>query len=424
MSFVEHVTTLVYAIEAFIRAIWMTPVGKVFILSLLAVTIGAGVWAGATRWIWSRRNVVYVSTRIGVTFLAAVTAFLVAAALGTTQAVFAASTAIVSVQFGLAWSAKKAASVVVPAVLGVISAYLVTLAGLNGFFAVSVAALVALSVGHMFGLTSETAAGVAATAVFAASLGSALTEATMVDRIVATVVGGVIGVAIAAIPLGGHPLKLASARVDDLALDVARAWHSCGRVVTEGIEYATASETLTQSRDVQKRVDEAADMVHAGLAHSRWSLSTRQSLQDASRLARRWTFVRHGADQVNSVARAIFDSVGTVPARSLSENTDVKVALISAGDVFVTFADDATDQSVVSSAAMLVDSTVLAAASSVNSSSDTAALLLGGNVLAGIRQVAFGAQAGAGLATDVPEVDSAFARKKKSVRADTGRTQT
>ncbi len=413
MSAMQVLTDALLHVEQVLVSAWETPGGKAVLAGVAVSGCAAAIYFG-----WKRRthitpgSVRRTCAHVALTLIAACIAWSVAGLLGATATTFAAAAAVVSVQLGLAWSVTTALSVIVPTVGGLISAQLAITVGFDGLGAILVAAGVALAVGRMFGLDPERAAGVAATAVFASSLGDLLTETTVVDRVVCTTLGAFIGVVCAAIPLGGSPVRVASRQVDEVSLQVAAVWAQAAATVRAALTYSDAAKLLAASRDLFDVVDRANEVVEAGLGHARWSLLT-DAQDEVGALATRWTMVRHGVEQVNSVSRVLFDAVGTDAAEQLSASPLVADALAAAGDVFTTLSVPLSGDRSVQNAASMVESVAVSAASTMKSSADTSAMLLGGSVLSGARQVAFGAFGSDAVASDKPELDDVMPNLKK-----------
>ena len=398
MTVIDQIMQMVTAVENFMQTCYESFFGKILLVILTLVVLVLLVRYAKTHVNPHRFRFLL---RVLVTAGAAGVAWQLVSSMGSNSAAFAASAAVVSVQLGLAWSLKDAGRVIGATTVGVVVAYItVHLAG-AGVLAVVAAVTAALLAGRFMGMGLDGAAAVASTSVFAASLGNSLTDFIVVDRVIATLVGAIVGVVAGAIPATGSPLKIAEKRVQSISVQLSKLYSDLADVVTKSVPKQDAEVLLKRSRDLQKQVQESEQTIEAAIGHARWSPLT--SAQNAAgSLVYKWTLVRHGVQQANNTARALFDVSDTDAATRLSTTpASVSGVLQQAAAVYKSTYDTSAMVALGHDAALASD----VAASELHDEDDTKTLMLGGEIVSSVSRTVGVNKNNKSISTDTPPLD-------------------
>ncbi|GAB2614884.1 hypothetical protein Aab01nite_27040 [Paractinoplanes abujensis] len=275
----------------------------------------------------------------------------------------AARTVLVSgVAAGLAWSAAGLLHLAGPVIAAIsatlsvqISSHASVREGAKRLLATVAAIGVAVAVWHFFGLHWWSIAVIAgcglaagrllrlgdgAVAVPATSLGilvagSSITEAYMWQRVAATALGIVVGVILSPLVGGETPLERARAKLSHVSAEIALLLGDLGAGARGGYTREEATEWLARSRGLGENLADAVTAVDDLSKQARWSLTT--PVAQVVPLQQTLRALEHGVDQVNSVARSMFDAIATPMTAGVPEQ--IGHVLTTAAEAFAAHAD-------------------------------------------------------------------------------------
>jgi uncharacterized membrane protein YgaE (UPF0421/DUF939 family) len=164
--------------------------------------------------------------------------------------------------------------------------------------------------------------------------GSAVTEAFVWERIAATTLGIVVGVILSPLVGGMTPLERARWQLARLSTEIADLLGRLGAGVREGYDPEQAEQWLARSRELGDDLDEAGAAVDDLLRQARWSLTT--PVARVTPLHQTLRALEHGVQQVNSVARSMFDAAAT--PRPVGVPQPIGQVLTAASDAFAAHA--------------------------------------------------------------------------------------
>ncbi|MBL7261370.1 FUSC family protein [Paractinoplanes lichenicola] len=275
----------------------------------------------------------------------------------------AARTVLVSaVAAGLAWSAAGLLHLAGPVIAAIsatlsvqISSHASVREGARRLLATVAAIGVAVGVWHFFGLHWWSVAVIAgcglaagrllrlgdgAVAVPATSLGilvagSSITEALMWQRVAATALGIVVGAILSPLVGGETPLERARQKLAHLSAEIALLLGDLGAGARGGYTREAAAEWLARSRGLGEDLADAVTAVDDLSKQARWSLTT--PVAHVVPLQQTLRALEHGVDQVNSVARSMFDAIATPMTAGVPEQ--IGHVLTTAAEAFAAHAD-------------------------------------------------------------------------------------
>lgn len=320
---------------------------------------------------------------IGVTGAASAAAWTLAGSAGLTAQVTATIAAVLTVQVSLHWSFRGGASMAVATLAGLLLAYgLYRTTGIHGW-SVPLVVVSALVVGRALRLGPEGSLQVPATSLFVFVMGERLTDALILDRIAATVLGVGVGMAFSLVAHPRQPKDRASTELARLSTDIATVLRRLSAGLAVGYTREDAAAWLRSSRALETRLDRARTAVDAAEGQARWSLVS--STADAADLTARLSVLTLAVGQVRGIARTLYDGMvdgAPVPPESLAR------LLSGTAEAFAAHAealgDDRATGTVVQQALARVRDDQVDALTSVRNADDTQVWLLSGPILSDV----------------------------------------
>ncbi|AEV85745.1 hypothetical protein ACWT_4723 [Actinoplanes sp. SE50] len=285
---------------------------------------------------WCRRHVDPAVLRSGlVTAVAAGIAWAAAGTLHLAGPVTAAISATLSVQLSSHASVREGTQRLIGTLAGL--GLTVAVWGVFGLTPWTIAAITGcgLAAGRLLRL-GESSVTVPATSLGILVGGSAVTEAYVWERIAATALGIVVGAILSPLVGGMTPLERAAWNLDRLSGEIARLLAALGDGVRDGYTREQAEQWLARSRDLGADFDEAATAVDDMIRHAHWSLTT--PVAKVTPLRDTLHALEHGVQQVNSVARSMFDAAATPHAPVIP--APIAPVLTAAAEAFAERSDD------------------------------------------------------------------------------------
>ena len=185
---------------------------------------------------------------IGVTALAACTAWVAALLLDISSPVPAAVGAVITVALSLNRSLRSGLSLVGATAAALVVAFaLYQWWGLH-VWTVGVLVVVSLVIGRLMRLGPEGSLQIPATALFVYVMGEALTNDVIISRIAATLLGVAIGLLFSFIAHPERPEERMTERLSDLGSRLGAVLVAMGHVSSESVSRRQATEWLTQAR--------------------------------------------------------------------------------------------------------------------------------------------------------------------------------
>jgi uncharacterized membrane protein YgaE (UPF0421/DUF939 family) len=247
------------------------------------------------------RSVLVTGVAAGIAWSAAETLHLVGP-------VTAAISATLSVQMSSHASVREGAKRLVGTLAGIGVAV-----GIWGVFGASewtiaVIAGCGLALGRLLRL-GDSAATVPLTSLGILVGGTVVTETFVWERVAATVLGIVVGVILSPLVGGMTPLERARHRLAHLSSEIAALLDRLAAGVRDGYDREQAAQWLARSRELDEDVEDAVTAVDELSRQARWSLTT--PVARVTPLDQTLRALEHGVQQVNSVARSMFDAAAT-----------------------------------------------------------------------------------------------------------------
>jgi hypothetical protein len=169
--------------------------------------------------------------------------------------------------------------------------------------------------------------------------GSALTGEVAWERVAATGLGIVVGVILSPLVGGMTPLERAHSKLAYLSTEIARLLGDLGAGAARGYGRDQATQWLARSRALGETLGEAVDAVEELDRQARWSLTT--PLAEVAPVHHTFRVLEHGVQQVNSVARSMFDAAATPDHPGVPD--DIGPLLAAASEAFAAHASLETD---------------------------------------------------------------------------------
>lgn len=318
---------------------------------------------------------------IGVTAIAACTAWVAALALGLTTPVVAAVGAVITVALSLNRSLRTGLSLVGATAAALTVAYvLYQWWGLH-VWTVGVLVIVSLIIGRAMRLGAEGSIQIPATALFLYVMGQSLTDELIVQRILGTLLGVSIGLVYSFVAHPERPEERMTERLADLgtrlgALLVAMGGPAAGSSLTR----RQATEWLTEARRL------AVETRHLGEEIGDLGLGRRLSMGSERAIGRavadQFALLQYTSDHVNTIARGLFDatSEGSVrlPAGVGEMLSSTGAALAVHADSIDRALQEGDPATGVLEALEVVEEERTRSVAELKSLDDTGALLLGG----------------------------------------------
>lgn len=316
---------------------------------------------------------------IGVTAIAACTAWVAALALGLTTPVVAAVGAVITVALSLNRSLRTGLSLVGATAVALAVAYaLYQWWGLH-VWTVGVLVIVSLIIGRAMRLGPEGSLQIPATALFLYVMGESLTDELIVQRILATLLGVSIGLVYSFVAHPERPEERMTERLADLGTRLGSLLVDMGGP-RSSLTRRQATEWLTEARRL------AVETRHLGEEIGNLGLGRRLSVGSERAIGRavadQFALLQSTSDHVNTIARGLFDATS---AGSVRLPAGVGQMLSSTGEALSVHADsmdralqEGDPATGVLEALEVVEEERSRSVAELKSIDDTGALLLGG----------------------------------------------
>ncbi len=327
---------------------------------------------------------------IGITAIAACTAWVAALLLGIEAPVPAAAGAVITVALSLNRSMRTGLSLVGATAAALLVAFaLYQWWGLH-VWTVGVLVIVSLIIGRLLRLGPEGSLQIPVTALFVYFLGEALTNDVIVTRIVATLLGVAIGLAFSFVAHPERPEERMTEQLSEIGGRLGALLVAMGHVSGDRLTRRQATEWLTEARAL------AVETRHLGGEIEELGLGRRFSVGSERAVGRaildQYSLLQQTSDHVNSIARGLFDATSRGSVR-LPEG--VGQMLSSTGEALSVHADsmeraltDGDPATGVLAALEVVEEERSRSVAELKEMDDTGALLLGGSLVSEVDQMA------------------------------------
>lgn len=327
---------------------------------------------------------------IGITAIAACTAWVAALLLGIEAPVPAAAGAVITVALSLNRSMRTGLSLVGATAAALLVAFaLYQWWGLH-VWTVGVLVVVSLIIGRLLRLGPEGSLQIPVTALFVYFLGEALTNDVIVTRIVATLLGVAIGLAFSFVAHPERPEERMTEQLSEIGGRLGALLVAMGHVSGDRLTRRQATEWLTEARAL------AVETRHLGGEIEELGLGRRFSVGSERAVGRaildQYSLLQQTSDHVNSIARGLFDATSRGSVR-LPEG--VGQMLSSTGEALSVHADsmeraltDGDPATGVLAALEVVEEERSRSVAELKEMDDTGALLLGGSLVSEVDQMA------------------------------------
>jgi len=327
---------------------------------------------------------------IGITAIAACTAWVAALLLGIEAPVPAAAGAVITVALSLNRSMRTGLSLVGATAAALLVAFaLYQWWGLH-VWTVGVLVIVSLIIGRLLRLGPEGSLQIPVTALFVYFLGEALTNDVIVTRIVATLLGVAIGLAFSFVAHPERPEERMTEQLSEIGGRLGALLVAMGHVSGDRLTRRQSTEWLTEARAL------AVETSHLGGEIEELGLGRRFSVGSERAVGRaildQYSLLQQTSDHVNSIARGLFDATSRGAVR-LPEG--VGQMLSSTGEALSVHADsmeraltDSDPATGVLAALEVVEEERTRSVAELKEMDDTGALLLGGSLVNEVDQMA------------------------------------
>ena len=327
---------------------------------------------------------------IGITALAACTAWVAAILLGIPAPVPAAVGAVITVALSLNRSMRTGLSLVGATAAALVVAFaLYQWWGLH-VWTVGVLVVVSLVIGRLMRLGPEGSLQIPVTALFVYFMGEALTDDVIVARIIATLLGVAIGLVFSFVAHPERPEERITEQLSDLGGRLGALLVAMGNVSGDSLHRRQATEWLTEARTLAvetRHLGEEIDDLGLG---KRFSVGSERAVGRA--ILEQHNLLQQTSDHVNSIARGLFDATSR-GAVKLPEG--MGQVLSSTGEALSVHADsleralaDGDPATGVLAALEVVEEERSRSVAELKEMDDTGALLLGGSLLSEVDQMA------------------------------------
>ena len=324
---------------------------------------------------------------IAVTAFAASVAWAVASLSQLSNPVPAAVGAVLTVALSLNRSLKTGVSLV----LATASALLVAFAlyqvwGLHVWTA-GVLVAVSLIIGLTMRLGKDGALQIPATALFVYVLGDGLTDDVIIHRILATLMGVIVGLLFSYVAHPERPEDRVTEQMTDIGRRLGDLLTDIGQTTARGCDRRDAAAWLTTSRALAVEVRKLGDTLDDLALGSRISVPSGAQRQSRGQAIRdQYTMLQQTTSQVNDIARGLFDATArgevAIPTTVGAMLTSTGVAIGIHADAMSRTIDDggAPPTGVLRALDAVVEDRIRSAAI-IKGLDDTGALLLGGSIV-------------------------------------------
>lgn len=343
-----------------------------------------GVLGRFTRWLARTWVTVWW---IAVTAVAASVAWALASLSQLANPVPAAVGAVLTVALSLNRSVKTGFSLVVATATALLVAFaLYQLWGLHVWTA-GVIVAVSLIIGLAMRLGKDGALQIPATALFVYVMGDGLTDDVILHRIVATLMGVIVGLIFSFVAHPERPEDRITEQLADIGHRLGELLTEIGRTTADGCTRREAAEWLTTSRALAVEVRKLGDTLDDLALGSRLSVPAGAQRRTRGQAIRdQYTMLQHTTSQVNDIARGLFDATArgdvAIPATVGAMLTSTGAAIGIHADAMGRTIDDGGEPATgVMRALDAVVEERSRSVATIKSLEDTGALLLGGSIV-------------------------------------------
>jgi len=327
---------------------------------------------------------------IGITAIAACSAWVAALLLDLSSPVPAAVGAVITVALSLNRSMRTGLSLVGATAVALVVAYvLYQVWGLH-VWTVGVLVIVSLVVGRLMRLGPEGSLQIPATALFVYVMGEALTDDLIISRIVATLLGVAIGLVFSFVAHPERPEERMTERLAELGNRLGGLLVAMGEVSEVSLGRRQATEWLTEARKLAVETRQLGEEIEELGLGRRFSVGSERNVGRA--IQDQFALLQQTSDHVNTIARGLFDATSGGSVR-LPEG--VGQMLSSTGAAIAVHADS-LDRAIASDdpptgvleALVVVKEERTRSVAELKGMDDTGALLLGGALVNQVDQMA------------------------------------
>jgi uncharacterized membrane protein YgaE (UPF0421/DUF939 family) len=327
---------------------------------------------------------------IGVTALAACTAWMAALLLGLTTPVAAAVGAVITVALSLNRSIRTGMSLVAATAAAMLVAFaLYQWWGIH-VWTIGVLVVVSLVIGRAMRLGPEGSLQIPVTALFLYVMGESLTDDLILHRILSTLLGIGIGLGFSLIAHPERPEERLTEQLADLGGRLGALLVAIGGTSGATLSRRQATEWLTDARRLAVETRHLGGEIEVLGLGRRFTVGSERTIGRA--VANQYSLLQHTSDHVNTIARGLFDATagGSVrlPAgvgQMLSSTGEALAVHADSLDRSITDEDPATG---VLEALEVVEEGRSRSVAELKGIDDTGALLLGGALVTEVDQMA------------------------------------
>ncbi len=327
---------------------------------------------------------------IGITAVAACTAWVGALLLDLSSPVPAAVGAVITVALSLNQSMRTGVSLVGATAVALLVAFgLYQVWGLH-VWTVGVLVIVSLVIGRIMRLGPEGSLQIPATALFVYVMGEALTDDLIISRIVATLLGVAIGLVFSFVAHPERPEERMTERLSELGNRLGALLVAMGEVSDTALSRRQATEWLTEARKLAVETRKLGEEIEELGLGRRFSMGSERAVGRA--IQDQFALLQQTSDHVNTIARGLFDATS---GGSIRLPEGVGQMLSSTGAAIAVHADS-LDRAIaegdpptgVLEALEVVGAERRRSVDELKSMDDTGALLLGGALVNQVDQMA------------------------------------
>jgi uncharacterized membrane protein YgaE (UPF0421/DUF939 family) len=232
--------------------------------------------------------------------------------LGTTPSAFAAASSVYAAQLSVGSSLvdglKRSALIALSVLLAVAILHSVGLS----VWAVVILVFVSMAAGLLLRLGMSGTVQIPATAIFVLALGPSVGNWQALARVLATLVGALVGAVLSMAAHAGDPQTHVRRSVAEIAREAAQLLDDMGAGLARGMSQHDASEWLSRSRRLDNDTAERRRGVDQAASFLRWDPFGHRD--DAAKLSELFASTEHSVFQVRDIARTLFEvSLGGRP---------------------------------------------------------------------------------------------------------------
>ena len=243
---------------------------------------------------------------IGITAIAACTAWVAALLLGIPAPVPAAVGAVITVALSLNRSIRTGLSLVGATAAALVVAFaLYQWWGLH-VWTVGVLVVVSLVIGRLMRLGPEGSLQIPVTALFVYFMGEALTDDVIIARIAATLLGVAIGLVFSFVAHPERPEERITEQLSEIGGRLGALLVEMGEVSDDSLNRRQATEWLTQARSLAVETRHLGEEIDSLGLGKRFSVGSERAVGRA--ILEQHALLQQTSDHVNTIARGLFDA--------------------------------------------------------------------------------------------------------------------